>query len=192
MDVYFGADRATAWALWARRLMAGEVAILPTDTIYGLSASAWDAAAVRRIAALKRRRRPSTIVPPSAEWARSLVHPRARRLFDRLWPRCSHETLLLPFGPDPGIALPVAELTASGLIGLRSPRHWISQLARAAGVPLVSTSVNLSGRPYMQTLDDLPAGWRRRLDFMVFDGPLAGPPSAIHSLERGRLQRRER
>lgn len=192
MDVYFGADRATAWALWARRLTAGEVAILPTDTIYGLSASALDAAAVRRIGALKRRHRPSTIVPHSVEWARSLVHPGARRLFDRLWRRCSHETLLLPYGPDRGVARPAAELTQSGLIGLRLPRHWISRLAREVGIPLVSTSVNLSGQPHMQALDDLPRGWNRRLDFMVFEGPLTGPPSAIRSLERGRMTRQER
>ncbi|MBN2358304.1 MAG: Sua5/YciO/YrdC/YwlC family protein [Deltaproteobacteria bacterium] len=192
MDLYFGADRAAAWTLWIRRLTCGQVAILPTDTIYGLSANAWDARAVRRIGEFKRRRRSSTVIPHSTEWARSLVHPRARALFDRMWARCSHETLLLPFGPDRGVARPARELTQSGLIGLRLPRHWIGRLVRDAGVPLVSTSVNLSGQPHMQTLDDLPRGWKRRLDFTVFEGPLTGRPSAIHFYESGRLTRQER
>ncbi len=192
MDVYIGADLPRAWALWCNRLARGELAILPTDTIYGLSTNAWDARAVRRLGALKRRHRPSTVVPHSTAWARSLVAPKSRPLFDALWRTHAGETLLLPYGPDAGVPRPAAELTQSGLIGLRAPGHWITALARDAGVPLVTSSVNISGRPFMVGLDDIPRGWAGRLDFLVFEGPLERRPSPINMLERGRLRRRQR
>ena len=92
----------------------------------------------------------------------------------------------------PGVPRPAAELTTSGLIGLRAPDHWMSALARDCGVPLVSSSVNISGQPFLVGLEDLPRGWARRVDFLVFEGPRRGPPSAINTVTAGRVTRRVR
>ncbi|MEW5852956.1 MAG: Sua5/YciO/YrdC/YwlC family protein [Myxococcota bacterium] len=192
MDVYLDADACHAWSLWCARLARGDVAILPTDTIYGLSGNALLPRTVRRIGALKRRRRPATVIPHDVTWARALIHPRWRSRFDEAWSQHPGTTLLFPYAPDPRVPQPADELVESGLIGLRQPRHWVSALARDAGVPLVSTSVNVSGRPPMTGWDDLPRAFRERVDFCVTVGPLPGRPSALLFLDRRQPRRVDR
>src|SRR5271166_2151465 len=83
----------------AQLLRAGRLVAFPTETVYGLGASALDAAAVARIYAVKRRPATSPLIVhvASMEMARSLVAiwPEvADRLARRFWP--GPLTLVLP------------------------------------------------------------------------------------------------
>lgn len=158
--------------------------ILPTDTLYGLSCNALDARAVDRICRIKARRRPLSLIPHSRAWAHAQVAGVRERVFlgtlDRyagayttLWPRVAQ--------------CDVYASTLSGTaIGFREPEHWVTAVVRAAGVPVVSSSVNRTGQPPMTCLDDLPARIRRMVDFCVYEGPLPGPASRLVHLEGGR------
>jgi L-threonylcarbamoyladenylate synthase len=167
-DITSGRHVDTVCAL----LRAGAVGILPTDTIYGLSGNALDDKVVRRIARLKRRRRPATIIPTTLDF----LDERARvaRVLR------SGETVLVPYR---GAVFPRA-LTSTGYVGLRRPRHWITALVERAGVPLVTTSVNITGHAPMTSLDDLAPSIKRGVDFLVYAGPLEGRASPIRWLDR--------
>src|SRR5579863_9755295 len=128
-----------------RELSAGAVAIFPTETVYGIGASAFSREGIRRIYQLKGRRwtKPLALLVPSLEAARPLVETipaEAFRLAEEFWP--GPLTLVLA-------ASPLGKLVTGGLgtIGVRVPQHDIPlKILRELGLPLATTSVNRSGQ----------------------------------------------
>ena len=128
----------------ARALLAGEVAVFPTETVYGIGAGAFATQAIRRIYELKGRhgRKPLAILVASLDAARPLVEtipPEALRLAEAFCP--GPMTFVLA-------ASPLGRLVTGGLatIGVRVPAHPIAlELITRVGLPLATTSVNRSG-----------------------------------------------
>jgi L-threonylcarbamoyladenylate synthase len=126
----------------ARLIRAGELVAFPTETVYGLGANAWDAAAVDRIYQAKGR--PPTIPlivhVHSIAMARELVlewPERANLLAERFWP--GPLTLVLPKAER------VPDRVTAGLdtVGIRMPDHAVAlDLIREAGVPIAAPSAN--------------------------------------------------
>lgn len=178
MDIYVPEDLPSFRETLRMRLLRGAIAILPTDTIYGLSGNALDPQVVARIHRLKKKTTPSSFIPHSLEWARLLVDERQAALFDASADsfRGAYTTFWKYAGRS--ASLP-RSLTSSGLVGMRLPDHWITEFTRSLRAPLVTTSVNVHGAPYMTCLDDLPESIRKGVDFIVYEGRRAGPPSTI-------------
>jgi L-threonylcarbamoyladenylate synthase len=142
------AHTPTQFAAAVRRatelLRAGEVVALPTETVYGLAANAWDAMAVRRLFEVKGRpaRNPIIVHVASRAMARQCVArwpALAEKLARAFWP--GPLTLVLPRARAiPGI------VTAGGpTVGVRWPSHPLIQaVIRACGFPLAAPSANLS------------------------------------------------
>lgn len=127
-------------------LRAGEVVLLPTETVYGLLVRADDPAAVERLRELKGRdQKPFAIFVPdlAAAEASATVPAPARRLAERYWP--GPLTLVLdPTSPE-AAALAGAP---DGSLGYRVPGlEFTRAVVAAAGVPVFATSANLSGEP---------------------------------------------
>lgn len=155
-------------------LLRGKVVILPTDTIYGLSARADDPKAVARLDKLKGRARPSTLIPHDVKWLARVVE---RKQLARTLAKYRGDTLLLPRKKG---RLPIAaSLASSGLVGVRQPKHWITAFVEQLGVPVVTTSVNKTGEPPMTSLDDLDPRVARGVAMLVYEGPRAGRPSDL-------------
>lgn len=140
-------------------LRAGQVVAFPTETVYGLGASALDDDAVAQIFAVKNRPTDNPLIAHVCDTsmlplvARE-VSPMATKLFERFWP--GPLTVILPKAD----ALS-SKVTAGGdTVAVRCPAHPVaSALIRAAGVPIVAPSANLSGRPsptdFATTMEDL-------------------------------------
>ena len=126
----------------AERIRAGEVVAFPTETVYGLGASALDAAAVARIYELKGRPATSPLIVHAAsiEMARTLVTewpPEAEKLVRRYWP--GSLTLVLPKSS----AIPGIVTAGLPTVGVRVPNHPLAlALIREAGVPIAAPSAN--------------------------------------------------
>jgi L-threonylcarbamoyladenylate synthase len=126
----------------AALIRAGGLVAFPTETVYGLGASALDAAAVARIFSAKGRPSTSPLIVhvDSVEMARSLAAPwpeAAERLAARFWP--GPLTLVVPKHPS------IPDVVTAGLptVGLRMPAHPVAlALIRAAGVPIAAPSAN--------------------------------------------------
>jgi L-threonylcarbamoyladenylate synthase len=137
---------ATAVARAAELLRAGQLVALPTETVYGLAANAWDADAVRRIFEVKGRppQNPVIVHVASLELTRRCVSdwpPLAARLAAAFWP--GPLTLVLPRSSEiPDI------VTAGGrTVGVRWPGHpFIQAVIRACGFPLAAPSANRSNQ----------------------------------------------
>ena len=128
----------------AAAIRRGELVVLPTDTVYGLACSPFDAAAIERIYVVKQRPADKSLPVLLADESDALkvareITPTAAKLMARFWPGVL--TLTLPKRAD----LP-ANLTAYATVGLRMPDHdGCRALIRAAGGVLAVTSANRSG-----------------------------------------------
>ena len=163
----------------ARLLTGGGVALLPTDTIYGLHAAARDHAACARIADLKGREDTKPFLVLAAGRAQlhrigAKIPSRYAAALDSLWP--APLTAIVP------LEAPIAASRGASTIGVRIPSiEWLRQLAAEAG-PIASTSANRSGEPAIQTPEELPLEMLERLDAVVDVGRLEGKPSVIVDL----------
>jgi L-threonylcarbamoyladenylate synthase len=127
-------------------LRAGEVVALPTETVYGLAASALDAQAVERIFAIKGRpvHNPIIVHVASLEMAKRCVAnwpALASRLAKAFWP--GPLTLVLPRAKE----IPSVITAGGATAGVRWPSHpFIQAVIRECGFPLAAPSANLSNR----------------------------------------------
>jgi len=145
-------------------LRGGGVALLPTDTIYGLHAVATDQSAIARIKAMKGRGddKPFVIIAASIEQLTAFGATVAHGLGD-IWP--APLTAILARG-ETTIAARVPDLV------------WLRGLLDRAG-PLVSTSANRSGEAPITTPEMLAHDLQNGLDALLDQGPREGKPSTI-------------
>ena len=161
------AEAAAAAASVLRR--SGSVAVVPTETVYGLVSRVTDSGS-DRIYALKHRSGSKRLGWFVGDWQSLGRHgivltSTVRRLAERFMP-----------GP-----LTVIAPTESGdSIGFRMPDHpFLSALLAELGEPLLQTSANLSGAPDSLTLADALAGLDGEVDVAVDGGAL--PPGSLAS-----------
>lgn len=161
-------------------LAEGKLIAAPTETVYGVAASATNPKAVEALAEAKGRQAtsPFTLAIKSAEDAQDYAPnwPRlAGRLARRCWP--GPVTLVVDAGDDQGLVqqLPAEVLPyvcPNGTIGLRSPANQLMQdILRMQAGPVVLTSVNLSGEPEARTAQECVAALGDKLALVLDDGP---------------------
>jgi L-threonylcarbamoyladenylate synthase len=159
------ADLAVAGAL----LRAGRLVAFPTETVYGLGASAMDEAAVRAVFEAKGRPADNPLIvhlPDGGGLDRLAVPtPLAADLVERFWP--GPLTVVLDARPEvPGV-------TTGGLttVAVRVPDHPVAiALLREARVPVAAPSANRSGRPSPTTAAHVLADLGGRIDAVVDGG----------------------
>jgi L-threonylcarbamoyladenylate synthase len=127
-------------------LRAGEVVALPTETVYGLAANAFDEKAVAKIFQIKGRPANNPIIVHVAgnEMAKRCAEtfpPIAEKLSKSFWP--GPLTLVLPRAKKI-----LDNVTAGGeTVGIRWPSHpFIQAVIRECGFPLAAPSANLSNQ----------------------------------------------
>lgn len=126
-------------------LRTGGIVGMPTETVYGLAASAYDARAVARVFEAKRRPSFDPLIVHIADLedldrVAAEVPEAARKVAARFWP--GPLTMVFPKRPD------IPDIVTSGLatVGVRFPDHPVARaLIRAAGVPLAAPSANPFG-----------------------------------------------
>lgn len=156
----------------AELIRSGKIFIYPTDTIYGIGCDATNEAAVARIRAIKQRdEKPFSIIPPGESWVAANTHIPTGTVLS--W---GPFTYFVPI-KQPGCVAPSVLGAQNSSLGLRMSAHWFSEEIKKAGVPFVSTSVNISGKPHMTSLEDLEPSIRDAADIIIYEGPIAGSPS---------------
>jgi L-threonylcarbamoyladenylate synthase len=167
-----------ALARAAAILRDGGLVAFPTETFYGLGASASVPAAVRRVVHVKGRdeSKPVLVLVDSIAMAESLageVTACARELMTRHWPGAL--TLVLRARGD----LP-PELTAgTGTIGVRLSPHAVARrLVRALGAPVTAPSANRAGAAPATTAADVLRVFDGAIDLVLDGGATGGGPAS--------------
>jgi L-threonylcarbamoyladenylate synthase len=167
-------DREVAWEAVGRAaefIRGGGVVAYPTETVYGLGASALHEAALEQIYRLKRRQRhkPLSILiddPHELEGLVRAIPTRARALMARFWP--GPLTLLFLAAGH----LPSTLTGGGGKLGVRVSSHPVArELVRAVGAPITATSANRSGAPSCRTGEEVLSQLGGQLEF-ILDGGL--------------------
>jgi L-threonylcarbamoyladenylate synthase len=157
-------------------LRAGNVALVPTETVVGLVAAE---PGLSRIREIKGRdvNKPIALLCTSAEESFSLaasVPPLARDLAELYWP-----------GP---LTL-VLDLFPGGAIGVRVPAgEAVRAVLEAYSAPLYATSANLSGEPAIAALDDVDPRVLEAVDIVVRGERGTGEASAVVDLSGGEVR----
>jgi len=166
-----------------RALGAGEVAIIPTDTVYGLACAAQDAGALERLYALKGRSadKPAAVLFTGVDAALGALPelgPRTRRAFAALLP--GPVTLLVD---DPEGRFALAGRGGTGTVGVRVPAlEGVLAPLGSLTRPVAQSSANHSGGPDAAELAEVPADIRRGCAVELDAGPLPGTPSTVLDL----------
>jgi L-threonylcarbamoyladenylate synthase len=161
-------DRAVARA--AELLRAGELVALPTETVYGLAANAFDSAAAQRIFTCKGRPAHNPIIVHVADLAMA-------RSCAAAWPEMARQ-FANAFWPGPlTLVVPRSErvpdvVTAGGeTVGVRWPAHpFMQAVIRACGFPLAAPSANRSNEISPTNARHVAQGLGDRIPLIVDGG----------------------
>ncbi|MGE5696023.1 MAG: L-threonylcarbamoyladenylate synthase [Candidatus Sericytochromatia bacterium] len=165
-------ERARGIAAAASAVRGGRLVVLPTDTVYGLGADAFDAAAVAALLTAKGRGRDMPVPVLVGSWhtidgLAFSVPDAARELIRAFWPGA----LSIVVTQAPSLQWDLGE--SNGTVMVRMPLHPAAiELLREVG-PMAVSSANISGQPPAVTADDA----RRQLGELV-DVYLDAGPSA--------------
>lgn len=146
-------QRATAIASAISAVKDGRLVVLPTDTVYGIGADAFDALAVAALLAAKGRGRDMPVPVLVGSWhtidglALTVPHT-ARELVRAFWPGA----LSLVVRQAPSLQWDLGD--ARGTVMVRMPLHPVAiEVLREVG-PMAVSSANISGSPPATTADD--------------------------------------
>ena len=167
----------------AELLRAGEIVAIPTETVYGIAASALNQQAVEKIFIAKARPQDNPLIVHIADrdmlpMVTSQFSSQAEKLAEAFWP--GPLTMILPRGEQ------VCDGVCAGLdtVAVRMPSHPVAQqIIRASGLPLAAPSANLSGSPSPTTAAHVLADMQGRLPLIVDGGECqVGLESTVVSL----------
>lgn len=163
-------------------LRTGGVAVLKTDTLYGLVGPADNHAAVAKIYKLKQRNPSKSLIVLIAN-TEQLFDQAAVDLTDK-WPGPNSVILASPSAPD-------WLKNADGTVAYRLPADDSLRRLIAQTGPLVAPSANLEGRPPAQTIAEAQAYFGDNVDVYVDEGrvPADQPPSKLWRLSGANWER---
>ncbi|MEO6703952.1 MAG: L-threonylcarbamoyladenylate synthase [Jatrophihabitantaceae bacterium] len=138
--------RAMAIATAARAVAAGSVVVLPTDTLYGIGADAFNPSAVTSVLAAKGRGRDLPVPVLVGSWATidglvSWVPGPMRDLIEAFWP--GGLTLVVEHAPS--LAWDLGD--ARGTVAVRMPLHPVALDLLAVTGPMAVSSANVTSQP---------------------------------------------
>tara|TARA_B100001971_G_C18264958_1_gene591128 strand:+ start:3175 stop:4149 length:975 start_codon:yes stop_codon:yes gene_type:complete len=150
-------------------LRNGGIVVFPTETVYGLGASAYNEQAVRRIFTIKARPHNNPIIVHVATIEQvnvvvANIPASAKNLMATFWP--GPLTIVLPCSSR------ISQVVTGGLttVAVRMPDHPVaSTLIRSLGEPIAAPSANRSGRPSPTRVEHVHREFGKDVD-MVLDG----------------------
>ncbi len=155
-------------------LRAGGVIAAPTDTLYGIMASAHDAEAVKRVFLIKGRSPDAPLPLLVAEVADIERYAERMPEAGRILAGKFLPGPLTLVAPGAG-SLPAVVTGGLSTVGVRVPDHRVPrELARRLGHAVTGTSANLSGMPPATTAAEVREQLGDAVDYVVDDGPSAG------------------
>jgi tRNA threonylcarbamoyl adenosine modification protein (Sua5/YciO/YrdC/YwlC family) len=139
-------ERETAIEAAARAVQRGGLVVLPTDTVYGIGADAFDHAAVRALLDAKGRGRemPPPVLISAATTLAALatnISSYVDALTEAFWPG----PLTLVCEQQPSLTWDLGE--TRGTVAVRMPDHEVALALLERTGPLAVSSANLSGLP---------------------------------------------
>jgi L-threonylcarbamoyladenylate synthase len=161
------------------------IVVYPTETVYGIGANIFSNVALEKVFAIKKRDKdkPVSVAVSDFRMMEDLVYigEKEKRFIDRFLP--GPVTVVLKKKEK------VSDILTSGseLVGIRFPAHETTiKLIRLAGVPITSTSANISGETPPKSMAQI----KITADYIIDGGECSGEPSTVIDLVNLKILRR--
>jgi len=185
-------EREAAVSAATRAVQQGELVVIPTDTVYGIAADAFDSGAVAGLLDAKGRGRemPPPVLVSAATTVDALATDLpgyARALIEGFWPG----PLTLVCRQQPSLQWDLGE--TRGTVAVRMPDHEVALAVLERTGPLAVSSANLTGRPAALDADAAQEMLGEEVTVIVDAGPVpGGEASTIVDVtgDQGRVLRR--
>ncbi|MFQ5687214.1 MAG: L-threonylcarbamoyladenylate synthase [Candidatus Scalindua sp.] len=155
----------------AQILLSGGIVAFPTETVYGLGVCADNNTAIDNLYSVKQRSRDkklSIMIAEPNDVTKHVKHipPIAGRLISSFWP---------------GPLTIIFDLPDNHTVGIRnSSNSVVRDLINTAGISIVSTSANISGRPPATEAQQVVSNFSDKVGVVLDGGPAeASKPSTV-------------
>ncbi|PPF56976.1 threonylcarbamoyl-AMP synthase [Clavibacter michiganensis] len=182
-DCSVDTDLLTGMRLARQAVGRGEVVVIPTDTVYGIAADAFNPQAVQRLLDAKGRGRdapPPVLIPGQStlDALADFVPDVVRRLVDEFWP--GGLTVILV--AQPSLVWDLGE--TRGTVALRMPANSYALELLAETGPLAVSSANRTGEPAAASAEDAVAQLGESVEIFLDGGAAGGAASTIVDASR--------
>ena len=148
-------------------LNGGGIAAIPTETVYGLAASAYSDSAILKVFEAKGRPQDNPLIVHISDMDMisdvvSYLPESAKKCAERFWP--GPLTMVLPKSPK------IAKSVSAGLstVAVRMPSNKIARdIISKSGLPLAAPSANISGAPSPTTANHVISDLDGKIDAIV-------------------------
>ncbi len=156
--------------------------VYPTDTIYGIGCDATNEKLVARVREIKQRESvPFSVIVPNKNILKEHceLSEEANNWLEKL---PGPYTLILPLKKS----FVASNVSHDGkTIGVRMLNNWFQEIVEKLGVPIITTSVNFHGKPFMTSIKNIDNDIKKQVDIIIDDGELNGRPSRLVDLLGG-------
>ncbi len=165
----------------AKAIKEGKIVIYPTDTVYGIGCDI-NSDSVKRIFEIKKRNseKPLSIAFSDFDMAKKYVFLEEKD--ERFIKEHIHEPYTFIVGKKKN----VPDIVTSGKegVGVRIIDHVVTRgIIDAVGIPIITTSANISGRKPPRSVEEIDDEIKREVDIIIDSGPCrVGKPSKIIDL----------
>lgn len=155
-----------ALSLAEETITSGGTILYPTDTIWGFGCDATNAKAVRRIYAIKKRSdsKSMLVLVSGLEMLEKYVESIPDQALEIISSAVKPTTIIYPGARNLASNL----LAEDGSVGIRiTSDEFCNKLLAKTGLPIVSTSANISGNPAPSSFKTIESGLLQKVDHVV-------------------------
>ena len=161
------------------------IVVYPTETVYGIGANIFSINALEKVFDIKKRdkNKPVSVAVSDFGMMEDIVYieEKEKRFIDIFLP--GPVTVILKKREK----VPDILTSGSELVGIRFPAHETSiKLIQLAGVPITSTSANISGEAPPKRVAQI----KIEADYILDGGDCSGEPSTVVDLVNGKILRK--
>ena len=164
---------------------SGKIAILPSDTVYGIFADATNVEAIKRVDEAKGSNKPHLMVVSSIEMLKeyvSEIDDLQEKIIKEYWPN----TLTILFKKNSKVS---DELTkGSPFVGVRMPNNkFLLELLNEYKKPLLSSSANITNEKVITNVNMLDDRLKSKIDYIYDAGDLSDIASTLIKVENNKI-----
>lgn len=163
----------------------GALAILPTDTVYGIIADATNESAASLVfEAKKREKKPLIVMVSSIDMLNKYaeVNELQSKLIEKYWPN----TLTILFKKKDTISNTVT--ADSSYVGIRMPNNkLLLELMNTLDKPLISTSANISNEKVITSVDLIDIELKKYISYIYDGGQMSDVASTLVKAEDNKI-----
>jgi len=157
---------------------SGGIIVYPTDTIYGFGVNAKDPIAIDKLNSLKHRKGPISVIAPDKATVSTWLNVKDKQLLHAANYLDAQNTIIYPVKKN---IVHKKIMGSNSTLGIRIPNHPFCKLiANSCTVPITTTSVNRTGEPPRNNVEEILDSFQTEIDLIIEDGDLADSASKIY------------